>query len=152
MLPENGLAVLDTSTHEVQRGLKMFPPKTSHIIQIAQDIPYEYKDQLSGTIFEIDGEKVETKLLACYLGKTLQICYEVGKFLGQPKQDFFSACKKLDFVPHRMQLIHNPQNNVYILDDSYNGNIQGILAICDLLKKAPFPGRKIVAAAGIVEL
>jgi UDP-N-acetylmuramyl pentapeptide synthase len=39
-------------------------------------------------------------------------------------KDFATALAKVDFVEHRMQLIHNTSTNVYIIDDSYNGNIE----------------------------
>jgi UDP-N-acetylmuramyl pentapeptide synthase len=45
-----------------------------------------------------------------------------------------------------MQLIHNPQSNVYVIDDSFNGNLEGIKSILDLMKNAPFSGRKILIA------
>jgi len=45
-----------------------------------------------------------------------------------------------------MQLIHNPSNNVYILDDSFNGNLEGVNSIISLLEKAPFTGKKILVA------
>lgn len=45
-----------------------------------------------------------------------------------------------------MQLIHNPNTQVYVIDDSFNGNIEGVEAILDLMKYAPFVGRKILIA------
>ena len=51
-----------------------------------------------------------------------------------------------------MQLIHNPQSNVFVIDDSFNGNLEWIAAIFDLMKHAPFHGRKILVAGWVVEL
>jgi UDP-N-acetylmuramyl pentapeptide synthase len=45
-----------------------------------------------------------------------------------------------------MQLIYNPQTDVYVLDDSFNGNLQGIESIIRLLREAPLERRKIVVA------
>lgn len=149
---ENDFAVVDTTTQWVQKWLKEKHLAVKNIIQVQDNIPYEYKENLGGTCFTIDGKQIETKLLAKYIGQTLAICYEISKYLWQDIGSFQKWVSKIDFVEHRMQLIHNKQSNVYIIDDSFNGNLQWIQAILDLMKHAPFPGRKILIAWGIVEL
>lgn len=151
-LKADDFAIVDTTTQWVETWLKRKNLKVKNIIKISTPLPYTYKENFWGMSFDFHGEKIETKLLANYIGNTLQICYEAWKYLWQSMEDFKKWVAKIDFIEHRMQLIHNPQSNVYILDDSFNGNLEGVKAILDLLEKVPFRGRKILACWGIVEL
>ncbi|WP_024788949.1 UDP-N-acetylmuramoyl-tripeptide--D-alanyl-D-alanine ligase [Lebetimonas sp. JH292] len=54
---------------------------------------------------------------------------------------------KLENVPHRLQKIE--VGGKIIIDDSFNGNIEGMLSSYDLVKE--FNGRKIIVTPGIVE-
>jgi UDP-N-acetylmuramoyl-tripeptide--D-alanyl-D-alanine ligase len=54
---------------------------------------------------------------------------------------------KLESVPHRLQKIE--VSGKIIIDDSFNGNIEGMLSSYDLVKE--FKGRKIIVTPGIIE-
>ncbi len=149
---KDDFAVVDSSSQGVQKWLATKNLAVQNIFKIEQNIPMQYLDNLSGIEFDFQWEKIKTKLLADYIGKTLQICYAVSQKLWQDISQFRAGVSKIDFVEHRMQLIHNPSNNVYILDDSFNGNLEGVNSIISLLEKAPFTGKKILVAWGIVEL
>ena len=69
--------------------------------------------------------------------------------LGVSLSDIAKACAELEAVPHRLQVIRL-DNGVTILDDSYNGNREGILMGLETLNM--FSGRKIIATPGVVEL
>jgi UDP-N-acetylmuramyl pentapeptide synthase len=56
--------------------------------------------------------------------ETLQICFHVAKSLGMNIYEFNSRVREIDFVEHRMKLIHNKVSDVYVIDDSFNGNIE----------------------------
>ncbi len=145
-------AVVDNSTEWVRKGLNEKKLQVTNIKQVSNNIPYKYKENLSGMIFEIGGHEIHTKLLANYIGQTLSICYEISKYLHQDIKYFKAWCEKIDFVEHRMQLIHNKNSNVYVIDDSFNGNLEWIRSIFSLMEHAPFSGRKVLIAWGIVEL
>lgn len=145
-------AIVNARTPGVQKWLEIKKLAVENIIEIENKIPYSYKENLSGMSFTIEWNTIETKLLSNYIGETLQICYEVSKKLWQDIKDFKTWAEKIDFVEHRMELIYNPQSNVYVIDDSFNGNLEGIASILDLMKHAPFTGRKILVAGGVVEL
>lgn len=151
-LSENDFAVIDISTQAVQKWLNKKTLKVKNIETIQKWLPYSYKQNLSGIVFHIDWQKYETKLLANYILQTLEICYKVSNHLWVSVQQFAQGVSKVDFVEHRMQLLYNPQSNVYVIDDSFNGNLEGIEAILDLMKYAPFYGRKILIAGWVVEL
>ncbi len=145
-------AVVDTSTEWVQRWLAEKPLDIGEIQTVERGLPYSYKENLWGIIFHIDGKKYETKLLSNYILQTFEICLRVAEHLGMKHSDFATAVTKVDFVEHRMQLIHNTDTGVYVIDDSFNGNIEWIESILDLMARAPFTGRKILIAGWVVEL
>jgi len=148
----NDLAIVDTSSAWVQKWLKEKKLDVRNIIQIQKQLPYKYLDNLSGIEFDFQWEKIKTKLLADYIGNTIQICYHISKNLGQSIESFKKWVQKIDFVDHRMQLIYNPSANIFVLDDSFNGNLEWINTIIKLLKWAPFAWKKIMVAWWIVEL
>jgi len=151
-LRENDFAVVDSSTHGVKKWLETKKLEVKNIIQVDELLPYTYKENLSWMIFKLWESTIETKLLADYMWNTLQICHEISKYLWQDFLEFQRWVSKIDFVPHRMELIYNPSSNVYIIDDSFNGNLQWVESILTLMQHAPFTGRKILIAWWIVEL
>lgn len=151
-LGEGWLAIVDSSTEWVQKGLKNKKLTVKNIIEVKKWFPYSYKEWLAWIEFELDSELISTKILSNYVVETLQLCYHVTKHLGMNISQFNAWVKKIDFVEHRMQLIHNPQSNVYVIDDSFNGNLEWIASILHLMEHAPFSGRKIMVAGGVVEL
>ncbi len=54
---------------------------------------------------------------------------------------------KLDFVPHRLQLLRVGKR--FVIDDSYNANTVGLKCLLDVVKG--FNGNKLIVAQGIVE-
>ncbi|USN58769.1 MAG: hypothetical protein H6767_01370 [Candidatus Peribacteria bacterium] len=42
-----------------------------------------------------------------------------------------------------MQPIYNPHTNVWVIDDSYNGNLEGVKSTVTFLKNIQIPGRKL---------
>lgn len=151
-LKPGSLAVIDISTQWAKKWLSTKKLATDNIITVEKWVEFRYKENFWGIEFELDGEKIETKILSDYIVETLQICYHISKHLWVSLEEFRFWVSKLDFVPHRMQLIYNPQSNVSIIDDSFNGNIEGIKSILHLLNNAPFQGRRILIAGWVVEL
>lgn len=60
--------------------------------------------------------------------------------------------EQLPFVNHRLELLYNEHTGVYVLDDSFNGNIEGVKTTVDLLKNTLFQGKRIYLTPGLVEL
>ena len=151
-LPKNGFAVVDSSTEWVQRWLKEKDLDIENIIEVKKWTPFSYRENLWGIEFELEWKKIQTKILSNYIIETLQICWEVSKHIWLSLEQFQTWSSKIDFVEHRMQLIYNPNGNVYVIDDSFNGNIEWIHSILHLMKHAPFSGRKVLIAWWVVEL
>ena len=151
-LTDNWLAIIDTSTKWAQKWLSEKSFATKNIITVSKWLNYSYKDNLWWIEFKLEWNTINTKILSNYIVETLQICWEVSKNLWMTIQEFQNRVGKIDFVEHRMQLIHNTTWNVYVIDDSFNGNIEWVKSIVHLLKNAPFAGRKILIAGWVVEL
>ncbi len=55
-------------------------------------------------------------------------------------------------MEHRLEVISHPETNIRIVDDSFNGNPEGVKAIVELFRNTKTTGRKIYLTPGLVEL
>lgn len=105
----------------------------------------------TGTTFDFayDGRafRLHTKLLGRHTAGNIALAAALASKLGVTDEQIVSACAKLDYVPHRLQVIEGAAT---VIDDSYNANIKGVAYAIEVLKL--FDGQKIVVTPGIVEL
>lgn len=106
---------------------------------------------LDGTKFtmQIGEQEVDfnTKLLGAFNVANISAAIAVASDFGLDRQSIVRAVEQLEAVPHRLNKI--VAGDKIILDDSYNGNIEGMLEavrLCSLHK-----GRKIIVTPGLVE-
>lgn len=109
-----------------------------------------YLKNFKGISFVYKKERFKTKLVADYAIDFLVISLEIADEFNLNILEKQTALGKIDFVPHRLEIIRNKSLNRIIIDDSYNGNYSGFLAGLDVLSRAE--GRKVVLTPGIVEL
>ena len=109
------------------------------------------KATLEGTDFtlELDGKTLQlhTDILGSFQTMNIAVAVRVAKSFGMRDEEIVEAVKNLEPVPHRLQLIK--AGGKIILDDGYNGNIDGMLEgirLCSLHK-----GRKVIVTPGLVE-
>ncbi len=100
-------------------------------------------------VLQIDGKEmsVNTKLLGEAAIENIRLAVLLAYEMGVSVEEIAKGIKKLDYIPHRLQLMEN--DGVYILDDGYNGNPKG--AAESLAALARFEGRKCIVTPGIVE-
>jgi UDP-N-acetylmuramoyl-tripeptide--D-alanyl-D-alanine ligase len=98
---------------------------------------------------EIDGkdEKFHTSLLGNFNANNLEVVILVSLYLGLSVEMIASGIKKISGVEHRLQKIQ--ANGKIIIDDSYNGNLQGMLSSYELISN--YEGTKVIVTPGIVE-
>jgi len=75
----------------------------------------------------------------------------LAKKLGLTNQEIDNGLKKIKTPPHRLQPILNREKNIMVIDDSYNGNPDGVeeaIKTLSLFKKR----RKIFVTPGLVEI
>lgn len=106
---------------------------------------------LEGTDFsmKIDDEVLElhTDILGEFQTMNIAVAVRIAKYFGMRSEEIVNAVKALTPVEHRLQLIK--AGGKIILDDGYNGNIDGMLEgvrLCSLHK-----GRKVIVTPGLVE-
>ena len=106
---------------------------------------------LDGTDFDlnIDGKllSLHTDVLGGFQTMNIAVAVRIAKSFGMSDEEIAEAVKELTPVEHRLQMIK--AGGKIILDDGYNGNIDGMLEgvrLCSL-----HDGRKVIVTPGLVE-
>ncbi|MFA5917818.1 MAG: UDP-N-acetylmuramoyl-tripeptide--D-alanyl-D-alanine ligase [Candidatus Gracilibacteria bacterium] len=149
----NGLAILDCSNENIKKGLqeRKNTLKVKNILEINSPENITYLDNLAGISFNYDKNIIETKLLASHSANQIIIAYEVAKYLKVPAKKILDSVKNINYIKHRLELIYNPNSNLYIVDDSFNGNFEGVKSTIELLKNIK-GHRRLYLTPGLVEL
>jgi UDP-N-acetylmuramoyl-tripeptide--D-alanyl-D-alanine ligase len=108
------------------------------------------KENFSGIEFEFDGKLFETNLLAEHNVTLILMCCRIAQEIGLDLDEIRESVKSIKPVAHRLEPLYNKTTNVMVIDDSYNGNFDGIKSGVQVLLRAK--GKKIVLTPGLVEL
>lgn len=106
-----------------------------------------------GTCFSVKApegtcEQYTTRLIGRHNVLNITGAIAIANTLGIPLSDLKGQVRKLEGVPHRLQL--SEKNGVTIIDDAYNSNPSGTKAALETL--GLFDGEKILVTPGMVEL
>lgn len=110
----------------------------------------------NGTTFTVhapSGESAvfETALLGEHNVQNILSAIAASHSLGVGLNELILPVKRLECVPHRLQIISGGDNSANtIIDDSFNSNPAGAKAALDVLKS--FGGVKILLTPGMIEL
>ncbi len=102
---------------------------------------------LQGVLFKIGDLELQTKLLGSFNTNNIAAAVKVAKELGVKDEEIVKSVKLLKPVSHRLELINS--GDKIILDDGYNGNIEGMregIRLC-----STHVGRKVIVTPGLVE-
>ena len=106
---------------------------------------------LDGTNFDLVSQEKDLKLHTNVLGgfqtMNIAVAVEIARNFGMSDDEIKEAVSELEPVEHRLQMIK--AGGKIILDDGYNGNIDGMLEgvrLCSLHE-----GRKVIVTPGLVE-
>lgn len=106
---------------------------------------------LDGTDFElhVDDEvlALHTDILGSFQTMNIAVAVRIAKSFGMSDEEIKEAVAKLTPVEHRLQRIE--AGGKIILDDGYNGNIDGMLEGVRLC--STHEGRKVIVTPGLVE-
>ncbi|MGM0622615.1 MAG: Mur ligase family protein [Campylobacterota bacterium] len=105
----------------------------------------DIKSSLEALEFEYENQRYSTPLLGKFNADNIALALAVAKELDA--QDLVTKVSSLQPVPHRLQKIQ--ANGKLIIDDSYNGNIDGMLESFELVQQ--YTGRKVLITAGLIE-
>jgi UDP-N-acetylmuramoyl-tripeptide--D-alanyl-D-alanine ligase len=92
--------------------------------------------------------RFETKLIGRHNVSNITAAIAVADRLGVSAGDIGVCVRRLEAVPHRLQLID--RKDIIIIDDAYNSNESGAKAALEVL--GMFDGFKILITPGMVEL
>ncbi|SFV56397.1 UDP-N-acetylmuramoylalanyl-D-glutamyl-2,6-diaminopimelate--D-alanyl-D-alanine ligase [hydrothermal vent metagenome] len=121
------------------------PTDTIHMF--GQDIK-DIKSTLESTSFTLDGVRYSANILGSFNAMNIAAAIKVAKALGIGDDEIKDRLSTLEPVAHRLQRID--AGGKVILDDSFNGNIDGMMASFDLV--STYSGRKVVITPGLVEV
>ncbi|MFT5660929.1 MAG: UDP-N-acetylmuramoyl-tripeptide--D-alanyl-D-alanine ligase [Sulfurimonas sp.] len=98
---------------------------------------------------ELNGEvlKLHTDILGEFQTMNIAVAARIANSFGMSNEEIIKAVSRLEPVEHRLQMIK--AGGKIILDDGYNGNIDGMLEgvrLCSLHE-----GRKVIVTPGLVE-
>lgn len=152
-LPENGLLFLNMDNDNVREGAG----KRRFIGYGIDSREGYYIENLSvtssGSEFEVvtpEGERCSFKTKLIGRHNAINICGAIAAAhtLGIPLSDLKPAVRRLESVPHRLELRKN--GDITFIDDAYNSNPSGAAAALEAL--AMMDGYRILCTPGMIEL
>ena len=153
-LPPDGVAFLnydseDIRHHDVAGAKVTYRLEPGEGDYVARDIAVSALGS-SFTVRLADGTdaRFETRLIGAHNVLNVTAAIAVADRLGVPPADMAVAVRRLESVPHRLQLVN--RGDMTIIDDAYNANASGAAAALDVL--AMFDGYRILVTPGMVEL
>lgn len=108
----------------------------------------DVKATLEDTSFTLNGVRYSASILGAFNAMNLAAAVLVAKELGLSDEEIQKGLSTLKAVDHRLQRID--AGGKVILDDSFNGNIDGTMASFELA--STYKGRKVVITPGLVEV
>lgn len=153
-LPPDGTAFLNYDSGDI-RSREVKGRKTTYCLEpgeadyVARNITVSSQGS-SFTIRLANGADVEfeTKLIGAHNVLNVTGALAVADRLGVAVEDLVVAVRRLESVPHRLQLIN--RGDLIIIDDAYNSNASGAQAALQALSM--FDGYRILVTPGMVEL
>jgi UDP-N-acetylmuramoyl-tripeptide--D-alanyl-D-alanine ligase len=117
-------------------------------IQAPEYILTDIKATLDSTNFILDDISYEASILGAFNAMNLAVSVLVAQKMDLEEKEIQKGLKSLKSVAHRLQRID--AGGKIILDDSFNGNIDGMMASFYLA--STHQGRKVLITAGLVEV
>jgi UDP-N-acetylmuramoyl-tripeptide--D-alanyl-D-alanine ligase len=111
----------------------------------------EFDESIPGYILKVGKAKIYFPLLGEFNLDKVDGAINLAKKLGLTDNEIIAGIKNIVPVPHRLQPLANKESDTLIIDDSYNGNPDGVkeaIATLALFKKK----KKIYVTPGLVEM
>ena len=137
---------------ETKNEIKLSPKlKKSISYKEIKDRIKNVKATLQGVEWDLELEEGSIHLFAPILGEfnsiNISLAFLMAKEFGVDDSYLVRKVAKLSPIPHRLQKIE--VGGKIIIDDSFNGNIEGMLSSIELVSQ--YEGRKVIITPGIVE-
>ena len=151
-LPDDGMAFLNANDENIE-SVNYSRNKITYGIGKGDYSAFDLILSSKGTSFKVkspNGDicEYQTKLVGEHNVQNITGAIAVSHFMGIALENLKTPIKKLESVPHRLEL--KKSGDITILDDAYNSNVQGTKASLKALSM--FDGVKIIITPGMVEL
>ena len=103
---------------------------------------------LDGVSFELEGRQYNSHILGAFNALNITAAIKVAQALEIDEDEIAKRVTTLEPTPHRLQKIES--GGKIIIDDSFNGNIDGMMSAFELA--ATYTGRKVIITPGLVEV
>ena len=137
-------------TKKLKKGFSYEIPYNEKV-EVIKDKIKDIEANLNGIKWklEINNKLVgfESKILGSFNAINISLAIFQALKLGIDIEKIKEKVLSLEPVPHRLQKIE--AGGKIIIDDSFNGNIEGMLSSYELVKQ--YNGRKVIVTPGIVE-
>ena len=130
------LTLLNGENELICQNYKKFNVENKKIVFYSKESPYP--------------NPLNKRLLGEYASGMINASVIIGRELGMSRDEIHRGIENLKPIPHRLELIENP-NGVTVIDDSYNGNPDGVDEAIKVLSKFS-NRRKIYITPGLAEL
>jgi UDP-N-acetylmuramoyl-tripeptide--D-alanyl-D-alanine ligase len=128
----------------VDASANINPSETIHRF----DTPLTGEASLDGIRFSLDGIEYEASILGGFNALNIALAIQVAKALGLSDEQIQAQVATIEPVQNRLQRID--AGGKIILDDSFNGNIDGMMTSFELSNT--HKGRKVLITPGLVEV
>ncbi len=109
------------------------------------------KMTLRGSTFTLKTEMGDISLKTTLIGRhnavNVALCVALAMELKVEREEIIEAIARVTSEPHRLEV--KEEGGLFIVDDGYNGNVEGVKSALEVLKECK--GRKIIYSQGIVE-
>lgn len=161
-MKKGGLAVLNADSEPIRENYKRYTEGREFAFYSSRNDPLArfvsetsgFRDDGSGFSFTLSEKEVpignlDTPLLGEYAIGIAEACFIVGRRMGVSENAIRAGFGKLRPVPHRLQIVPSG-NGVLVIDDSYNGNPEGVRYAIEVLGRFK-DRRKVYITPGLVE-
>jgi len=160
---KNGIIILNADNKLIVQNFREYLKDQKIYFYSSENNPlsnYKFGEKIfyedgSGIYFEIKDEfenlgEIKTRFLPNYIIGITISCMIIGKEFGMNFDEIKEKIEKLEPPKHRLQPIR-AKNNILIIDDSYNGNPDGVKEAIDTLSLF-VEKRKIYITPGLAEV
>jgi len=142
--------VLNLDDENIKNNYSKFKLPDHKIVSKNDAKEIVFADNFEGIKFNYNGENFQCGLLAKHNVSLILLGVEIAKKIGMEISQIKMGINKIKPIAHRLSPIYNQTSNIMVIDDSYNGNKNGIISGLEVLALAK--GRKVVLTPGLVEL
>jgi len=140
---------LNANNKYTLKGYRKFHPKKCQLVVKKEVENIQKLSDFQGLKFKYRKNVFRTKLLAEHNIELFILAIDFAEQIGLEMERIKKGIENVLPIKHRLQPIFNHNTNIWVIDDSYNGNYNGFLGGIDVISK--YQGRKIVLTPGIVE-